>query len=132
MSLSLDGIQSKALQLAGLAIDATSQGLSLAGRVISTGTSWAGRQVVALGPVLQQAATTAANKITRIASVIATIVMRTFFAIISIAQQVYQAAAHFVKTHPRDVKVALAAAVISVTTTLVFQSLFAKKEVSKV
>ena len=138
MSLSLEGINGAARFLT----DTAFKGITLAGEGLCKGVSlagdgvcWTGRQVVALGPVLQQAASTVADQIIKVATAVASVVSKIFSIAITIAKTVlsaavttaqagYQVGSQFIKNHPRDITVGLGAAAATVVVVLLFQNLF--------
>jgi hypothetical protein len=123
MSLELKGIQSSVLAATEYMIDTTFKVISFAGEGISAGASWGSRQVVALGPVLQEGGEILLDKTAQLASLIYDLSLKALAVMIPIVESAARLAvqgtqeglrltAQFVQTYPSELGSAACAVVV--------------------
>ena len=131
MSLSLENIDNAAHFAATAAFSIISRGASLAKK----GAIWGGHQIILLGPVLKDAATTAREQTVKVATLacelflaILTATKSTLSTLATFSQKAFEIGSQFAKEHPRDIKLALASAAITIIGTLLIQNIMAETE----
>jgi hypothetical protein len=131
MSLSLETANNAANFVATAAFDIVSKGASLA----KEGSTWVGHQVVLLGPVLKEAASTVSAQAAKVAATLSRLFLAFLTAskaalttLAAMGQKAFEIGAQFAKDHPKDIKIALAAFVIGIVGTVFVQAATAESQ----